>query len=280
MLILQAVSTKEYGQFVRILRLISTIRKKQTPAVLAATIAKFHPALSSALDAYKDAIAEEEKEIAKIKAEAEVIVAAAKAKKLEEEKKREKDNEDEMKDLSAAEKKKKLEAKAKEAKEKADKEAKEAEKKKQKLLQEAKKEEEAANLVETKAFVHLLVCLFLIDKDHKEQAAESSKALVDYIQSFNRRSLDYLSSRAYFYYTLTHERLDQLEAIRSQLLHAHRTACLQHNEPGQAALVVSILRSYLAYKLYNQVQEFITFVRRTRTSSCDLGTAPATCHVS
>lgn len=42
----------------------------------------------------------------------------------------------------------------------------------------------------------------------------------------------------------------------SQLLLAHRTACLQHNEPGQAALSVCILRNYLSHHLYSQADTF------------------------
>jgi 26S proteasome regulatory subunit N3 len=42
----------------------------------------------------------------------------------------------------------------------------------------------------------------------------------------------------------------------SSLLLAHRTACLQHNEPGQAALSVCILRNYLNYHLYTQADTF------------------------
>lgn len=119
-----------------------------------------------------------------------------------------------------------------------------------------KKLEGASKLLEVHALVHLLTCSFLVDKGHHEQAATCAKALVDMIQPVNKRSMDHLSAKAYYMYSLTQERLGHLEAVRSELLAYHRTATLQHNEPGQAMLVVCILRSFLAHKLYQQADNF------------------------
>jgi len=81
-------------------------------------------------------------------------------------------------------------------------------------------------------------------------------ALFSALGSFNRRSLDPLSAKIVSYYALVAEQTGNDADIRTQLLAAHRTACLQHNEPAQAALAVGLLRSYLAAHLYSQADTF------------------------
>jgi 26S proteasome regulatory subunit N3 len=53
-----------------------------------------------------------------------------------------------------------------------------------------------------------------------------------------------------------HERFGRWPEIRETLLLWHRTACLTHNEPGQAALSVGILRHYLSFNLIAQADNF------------------------
>jgi 26S proteasome regulatory subunit N3 len=109
---------------------------------------------------------------------------------------------------------------------------------------------------EVHALVHLLTCMFLIDEKQNEQAAEVAKSLLESVQAQNRRSMDILSAKVYYFFCLTQEHLGNLDSIRPTLLQYHRTATLQHNEPGQSALVVCILRSFLHYKLYEQADKF------------------------
>ncbi len=81
------------------------------------------------------------------------------------------------------------------------------------------------------------------------EAAWGSSILVASIEGFNRRSLDLISSKAYFYYSLSFERLGKLSEIRSMLLKFYRTTCLRHDEMGQAVLLNLLLRNYLHYNL-------------------------------
>ena len=46
------------------------------------------------------------------------------------------------------------------------------------------------------------------------QAARLSTATVERLDTFNRRTLDGLASRVYFYYAWSHECLDQLAGIQ------------------------------------------------------------------
>lgn len=109
---------------------------------------------------------------------------------------------------------------------------------------------------EGRVYIHLLVTQFLTDKKLNDEAARSATALFKTLQGFNRRTMDLFSARAYALFSLTHERIDKLADIRGDLLAAHRTACLQHNEPGQAALTNAILRNFLHYSLFDQADKF------------------------
>lgn len=79
-----------------------------------------------------------------------------------------------------------------------------------------------------------------------KQCADASAALFNKVQSLNRRSLDLLRSKVFHYFSLTHERhLGNIATLRPTLLEAHRLACIQHDEMGQATLLNLILRSLL-----------------------------------
>jgi len=135
----------------------------------------------------------------------------------------------------------------------------------QKELEEKRKEmeekerEEARALPEVRIYVHLLITVALMDNEQKQAACNSSKALFDELQTYNRRSLDPLSAKVYFYYSLAHENMSKLASIRNDLIKAHRTDCLHHNKAGQASLTVCLLRNYIADKLYNQADNFARY---------------------
>lgn len=121
---------------------------------------------------------------------------------------------------------------------------------------EAKMLQSAKETLEVKAWIHLLVIGFLIDHGKNEEANEQAIACFNFVQSVNRRTMDQLSASAYTFYSLTHEHVGKLSTIRNSLLSAHRSASIQHNEHGQAALVVAILRNYLEYNLVTQADKF------------------------
>jgi 26S proteasome regulatory subunit N3 len=109
-------------------------------------------------------------------------------------------------------------------------------------------------LPEVEVFLLTLVVTCLLRHDLNEDAAEFSSFLVSRIRSFNRRSLDVLSSKAYFYFSLAYEKINRLENIRSTLLALYRTACLHHDDLIQAVLVNLLLRNYMHYNLIEQAQ--------------------------
>jgi len=74
------------------------------------------------------------------------------------------------------------------------------------------------------------------------------------LKTHNRRSLDLIAARCYFYYSRAYELDNKFDTIRP-LLHAKlRTATLRNDYEGQAVLINCLLRNYLRYNLYEQVR--------------------------
>ncbi|KAK7512782.1 26S proteasome non-ATPase regulatory subunit 3 [Phyllosticta citriasiana] len=107
---------------------------------------------------------------------------------------------------------------------------------------------------EVDIYLGILVQVYFYDQQEYEKGAEWSSRLVDRIRDLNRRTLDSLAARAYFYFALFHEKLDpkppsKLSAvigIRRQLLGALRSAVLRKDQDTQAAVMVLLLRNYIS----------------------------------
>lgn len=125
----------------------------------------------------------------------------------------------------------------------------------------------ASVLPEVEAYAYLLVLLFLLDSKLNKLAKECSTAAVQRLQKFNRRTLDALAARVYFYFSLSHERTDSLAEIRSTLLALNRTATLRHDELGQETLLNLLLRNYLHYNLYDQAEKLRSKTQRPEAQS-------------
>jgi 26S proteasome regulatory subunit N3 len=73
-----------------------------------------------------------------------------------------------------------------------------------------------------------------------------------------RRTLHELTAKIYICLNRSFELTGQSAAIRGDLLFAHRTACLHHNDIGQATIINLILRNYLQSKMYDQASKLIS----------------------
>jgi len=112
-------------------------------------------------------------------------------------------------------------------------------------------------LPEVDCYLHLLTLLHLIDGGNKEKALKCSDVLVDKVASQNRRSLDHVAGRCYFYHTLSHEAVGQLASIRG-FLHARLKHATLHNDyEGQGVLINCLLRNYLHYNLYDHANKLV-----------------------
>ena len=69
-------------------------------------------------------------------------------------------------------------------------------------------------LPEVDLYFHLLVLLFAIDRQKYKQASELCDKMMDKITNQNRRSLDVIAAKCYFYYVRVHELTGKLDQCR------------------------------------------------------------------
>lgn len=115
-------------------------------------------------------------------------------------------------------------------------------------------------------FLGILIQVYLFDSKQFQRGAEFSKYLADRVQSLNRRTLDSLSAKLYFYYSLFCEQLapkppspqSPVVSIRPTLLAALRTAVLRKDIDTQASVIVLLLRNYLSTSHISQADLLVS----------------------
>ncbi|KAG7571407.1 hypothetical protein FFLO_00590 [Filobasidium floriforme] len=113
-------------------------------------------------------------------------------------------------------------------------------------------------LPESDVYVRLLLILGLIDVKEVEKAFDLAKETTTYIQSLNRRSMDHLAAKVWFYLARCAELLKRDEEVRSLLLAAHSTASLRNDEDVQATLLNALLRNYFNSGAYDQADKLLS----------------------
>ncbi|KAG6066449.1 hypothetical protein E4U32_005970 [Claviceps aff. humidiphila group G2b] len=117
-----------------------------------------------------------------------------------------------------------------------------------------KTKKEASEIIpEIDIFLGILIQVYLFDAKKYQEGAEFSKNLSARVQALNRRTLDSLSAKVYFYYSLFCEHVSPLPpssesaivSIRPTLLATLRTAVLRKDIDTQASVIVLLLRNYL-----------------------------------
>ena len=92
--------------------------------------------------------------------------------------------------------------------------------------------------------------MYLFDTQQHARGAAFSLTLVDKIRALNRRTMDLIAAKSYFYLSLFSEALPSqptpLLTIRPKLLAALRSAVLRKDPETQASVTVLLLRNYLA----------------------------------
>ncbi|KAK7092644.1 26S proteasome non-ATPase regulatory subunit 3-like [Littorina saxatilis] len=112
--------------------------------------------------------------------------------------------------------------------------------------------------VEVEVYLHLLTLIYLLDNKQMDKALACSDQLMARLLPLNRRSLDMLAAKCYFYHSRVYELTDKLDSIRG-FLHARlRTATLHSNFEGQATLLNLLLRNYLNSNLYEQADKLVS----------------------
>ncbi|KAJ3072576.1 26S proteasome non-ATPase regulatory subunit [Podochytrium sp. JEL0797] len=116
----------------------------------------------------------------------------------------------------------------------------------------------AAVVPEIEVYFGLLVLFFLHDTEANAHGITLSSELVDYIQKVNRRTMDQLSAKVYFYYERFFEIANRLAEVRPKLLASLRTATLRHDDETQAVLLNLLLRNYIHFNLYDQADKLVS----------------------
>lgn len=112
-------------------------------------------------------------------------------------------------------------------------------------------------LAEVECFLLSLRCAMAIDKKDINLARKIVDQGVAKMQNLNRRTLDQLTGRLYFYYSRVYELQGKILEVRTSLLAFYRSACLHHDTFGQATLVNLILRNYIVNSHYDQASKFL-----------------------
>lgn len=121
-------------------------------------------------------------------------------------------------------------------------------------------------LPEIDTYLSILVQIYLYDSRNIELGAKFSSNLVEGLKSLNRRTLDALAARVYFYYALFYEQLAPLPpspqasvvSIRPHLLAALRTSVLRKDQDTHATVTTLLLRNYLSLSHITQADLLIS----------------------
>ncbi|KAM0717817.1 hypothetical protein Q7P37_006149 [Cladosporium fusiforme] len=118
----------------------------------------------------------------------------------------------------------------------------------------ANKDGDEEQIPEIWSYLGVLVQVYLYDTEQHEKGAGFSEKFVEKLRDFNRRTLDPIGAKAYYYYSLFHEQLNPKPPskqspvinIRPTLLVALRSAVLRKDSDTQAAVTVLLLRNYIS----------------------------------
>ncbi|KAG1138271.1 hypothetical protein G6F37_010616 [Rhizopus arrhizus] len=113
-------------------------------------------------------------------------------------------------------------------------------------------------LPEVDMYIHLNVLIYLLDQNEIEKGIELSNKTIQRMNAMNRRTMDPLAARIYFYHARFYELTQRLAEIRPTQLAAHRTATLRHDVETQATLLNLLLRNYFYHNLYDQADKLVS----------------------
>eukprot|EP00123_Amoebidium_parasiticum_P000983 comp11947_c0_seq1/m.6619 comp11947_c0_seq1/g.6619 ORF comp11947_c0_seq1/g.6619 comp11947_c0_seq1/m.6619 type:complete len:483 (-) comp11947_c0_seq1:559-2007(-) len=110
---------------------------------------------------------------------------------------------------------------------------------------------------ETEVYLQLLVLIHLLDSQRLPDAITCADDLIGRIKASNRRTMNGLAAKSYFYYARAYELSGRTAEIRKELHAALRTCTLRHDDEGQATLINLLLRNYLLANLYDQAHHLV-----------------------
>lgn len=137
------------------------------------------------------------------------------------------------------------------------------------------KKEPKEIIPEIDIFLGILVQIYYLDNHNNEKGAVFSQHLAERIHSLNRRTLDSLSARVYFYYSLFCEQIAPLPpslsspvvSLRPALLSALRTAVLRKDVDTQSTVIVLLLRNYISTSSISQADLLVSHTKFPENAS-------------
>jgi len=137
------------------------------------------------------------------------------------------------------------------------------------------KKEQKEIIPEVEIFLGILTQIYYLDNHLNQKGAVFSGHLAERIHSLNRRTLDSLTARVYFYYSMFCEKIAPLPpspsspvvSIRPALLSALRTAVLRKDIDTQSTIIVLLLRNYLSTSHITQADLLISHTKFPENAS-------------
>ncbi|KAH9822995.1 proteasome regulatory subunit C-terminal-domain-containing protein [Melampsora americana] len=120
---------------------------------------------------------------------------------------------------------------------------------------------------EHEMYLSLLILLLLLSRGPNNNLIAfelSDRLITEYLPHHNRRSLDPLAAKIWFYHSrvaelleLSGEKPQVWGSLRSKLMAAHRTARLRRDEDSEATLLNLIVRNLLGHELWEQADRLV-----------------------
>lgn len=137
------------------------------------------------------------------------------------------------------------------------------------------KKEAKEIIPEIDIFLGILIQIYYLDNKINQKGTVFSAHLAERIHSLNRRTLDSLTARVYFYYSMFCEQIAPLPpspsspvvSIRPTLLSALRTAVLRKDIDTQSTVIVLLLRNYLSTSHITQADLLISHTKFPENAS-------------
>lgn len=137
------------------------------------------------------------------------------------------------------------------------------------------KKEPKEVIPEIDIFLGILIQIYLLDNMIIQNGVVFSSSLTEWLHSLNRRTLDSLSARVYFYYSLFCEQMAPLPpspsspviSNRASLLAALRTAVLRKDIDTQSTVIVLLLRNYLSTSHIGQADLLVSHTQFPENAS-------------
>lgn len=125
------------------------------------------------------------------------------------------------------------------------------------VLNSSEKSIDVAIIPEIELYFFILLQIHLLDSGKLTEVSELNDYVINFLNSHNKRSLDLLESKSWFYIGRTYELSNDFK--RDQLLYALRTATLRHNHETQGMIITLLLRSYL---LTHEIQQAVNLIEK------------------